>query len=175
VAGLGQPPLVGVLCGPDEASVATAELLAAASDTRVIPVDDLAEVNFGLWEGMLRTELEGRFCRAGRQWDEDPSCVTPPEGECFDAFADRLLPALKKAIGKAAGRRGGEGMGGRSGVGVVLRPVADALVRCVLTGRMSRELCSVVASKPAPQWFEIQSDEAWELKVGSARPAASVA
>ncbi len=180
VAALGHPPLAAIVCGPDEASTSTAAVLAEVSGAKVIPVQDLDEVHFGLWEGMLRSELEERFCRAGKQWDDDPASVVPPEGESLDVFALRLLPALRRAIGKLGGRRGATSvsrMGGTGeGVGVVLRPIADALVRCVLAGRPSNELCSAIETRPQPQWFEVKPDQSWDLLVGSRRePSISAA
>lgn len=181
VAALGHPPLTAIVCGPDEASAATAEVLAEVSGAKVVAVRELEEVNFGLWEGMLRSELEERFCRAGKQWDDDPASVVPPEGESLDVFALRLLPALRRAITKLGGRRGAStvsrlgGVGGE-GVGIVLRPIADALVRCVLAGRPSNELCSVIETRPQPQWFEVKPDQSWDLVVGSRRePSVSAA
>jgi broad specificity phosphatase PhoE len=178
VASLGRPPLSAIVCGPDEASLASAQALAEVSGAKVVSIQELEEVHFGLWEGILRSELEGRFCRAGRQWDDDPASVTPPEGECLDAFADRLLPALKRAINKLGGRRGVSSVArmGGEGVGIVLRPIADAVVRCVLAGRPSCELCSFIEPRPQPQWFEVKPDQSWELVVGSGRePSVSAA
>lgn len=178
VATLGRPPIAAVICGPDEASVATARILAEAAGVRVNVVPELTEVHLGLWEGILKSELEDRFCRAGRRWDEDPACVTPPEGETLEAFMARLLPALRKALGRIRGRRSATqalaGVEG-TGVGVVLRPFADALVRCVLSGRASTDLCSVVETRPPAQWFEVRADHPWELAVGAkaAAPASA--
>src|SRR5690349_826181 len=42
-----------ILCGPDEASVATAQELAKTIGGKIKPVDGLGEVNLGLWEGLL--------------------------------------------------------------------------------------------------------------------------
>jgi broad specificity phosphatase PhoE len=177
VAALGRPPLSAVVCGPDEASTATAQALADACGAKVVVVPDLGEVHFGLWEGILRSEFEERFCRAGRQWDEDPACVMPPEGECLETFGARLLPAVKQAITRLGGRRSGAVVRkSGEGVGIVLRPVADALVRCVLAGRPSNELCSAIETRPQPQWFEVRPDQVWELMVASRQePSVSAA
>lgn len=183
LAVLGRLRLSAVIAGPDEASVATARLLADASGSRVTLLDELSEIRFGLWEGILRSDLEDRFCRAGRQWDEDPTCVTPPDGESVEAFAARALPAIRRIVAKTLGKRTvlanvveGRLGGGHSGVGVVLRPFADSLVRCVLAGRPSSEMCSILEARPQAQWFEVSPDHPWLLTPGPRRaPTVSVA
>ncbi len=164
-----------VLCGPDESSVATAQLLADAGGAKLVRLDELAEIRFGLWEGILRSDLEERFCRAGRQWEDDPTCVTPPEGESVEALAERLLPVIERHLHKAASRRVGlPGQGARTGI--VLRPFADALVRCVLAGRPGTDICAIVASQPGAEWFEVSPNHPWRLKPGPSRtPTVSAA
>lgn len=159
IAHLGSCRLAKVLSATDEASQATAGLLATATGAGLTRLKGCSEIHFGLWEGMLWSELEDRFCRAGRQWDDDPTCVTPPEGEPVDAFAGRILPAVSRAVARAAAAAGRDGLG----IGLVLRPMADALVRCVLAGRSASELCSVVESRPQAEWFEVSADHRWEL------------
>lgn len=161
LARLGPCSLSKVLCASDEASVETARMLAEATGAGVQKLKGCCEIDLGLWEGMLRSELDERFCRAGRQWDDDPTCITPPEGEPVEAFVSRVLPLISRAALKAA-----EGSGG---VGLVLRPVSDALVRCVLAGRPTSELVSVIEARPHAQWFEVPADRPWELIPGPRR------
>lgn len=170
IARLGPCSLSKVLCAPDEASLETARMLADATGASVQKLKGCCEIDFGLWEGMLRSELDGRFCRAGRQWDDDPTCITPPEGEPVEAYIGRVLPVISRATLKAAEAAVGTGANGESGgVGLVLRPVSDALVRCVLAGRPTSELVSVIEARPHAQWFEVQAERPWELIPGPRR------
>jgi broad specificity phosphatase PhoE len=156
VAKLGRPPLTAVYCAPDEASVSTAEMLAAAAGVKAVPTPDFAEMAFGLWEGILKAELEDRFCRAGRLLSEDPTCVTPPEGECLGDYAERLFAALKKVLAKGRGRRAGTAASRGAliappGVGIVLRPVGDAVLRCAMAGLSGAEIPAMLRDKPGPR------------------------
>src|SRR5688572_29219178 len=53
---LGAAELAVVLTGPDEASRETAEIVADQTGCSPKVVDDLREINLGLWEGMLVSE-----------------------------------------------------------------------------------------------------------------------
>lgn len=169
---LGRPPIGSVYCAGDEASVATAQLLAAAAGSRVVTMPELQEMDFGLWEGVLRSELDDRFCRAGRLWGEDPSCVTPPEGEAMDSFVDRLKKGVRRALSKAKGS-GRRSVNATPAVGVVLRPVGDAVARCLLGGVPISELHTILKDRPGPVWLDVDISEDWVLP-NPARHAASV-
>jgi|GEM_PF-1107159 len=167
---LGHPPLSSVCCASDEASISSAEVLAAAAGVKVVVVPDFQEMAFGLWEGVLKTTLEDRFCRAVRLWGEDPACVTPPEGESLVDFSARLIPALRRVLTKArsSGRRSTATL---PSVGVVLRPVGEALMRCILSGLPTSEVQAIVRERPAPLWIDTDIESDWALPSGVRRPA----
>jgi broad specificity phosphatase PhoE len=132
-------------------------------------------MRFGLWEGVLWAELEDRFCRAGRIWGENPCCVTPPEGEPFEQFSERLLGALKRAIARTRPRNTRRAIQTPAAVGVVLRPVGEALLRCTLAGLPATELRLLLKERPAPAWFEVDVEEDWVLPTRPRRQTASAA
>lgn len=80
-----------VFCAPDEASRATAEMLAEATGAKVKTLAGLREIGMGLWEGVLGSELETRCPSSYRQWLEDPTSVRSPEGEAYADAEDRIL------------------------------------------------------------------------------------
>jgi broad specificity phosphatase PhoE len=139
-----------VYCGPDEASVATANELAAITGARVKPVECLSEIHLGLWEGMRQKELEDKCPRAYRQWMDDPTVVQVPEGETVPEAQDRLLGGLAKVLEKAKPENGA--------VAVVLRPMAMGLVGCALNGVPARNVWSMMKAGLAAQWQTIQRD-----------------
>jgi broad specificity phosphatase PhoE len=134
-----------VLSPPDEASVTTAGLLAVATAARVRGVDELREVNLGLWEGRLGSDLEAKCPTTFRQWMSDPTSVVAPEGETFDEAEARIVSALAKALGKAR-------VGQTGAVGVVLRPLALGLVKCWLESWPITRLWTAVQEQPALEW-----------------------
>ncbi|MCC6319839.1 MAG: histidine phosphatase family protein [Phycisphaerales bacterium] len=173
---LGRPPLAAVLSADDEASRETAELLGAAARVKPAVVADLCECSLGLWEGVQKSELGERFCRAGKLWSENPCCVTPPEGEAFEEFADRLLKGLRRALLKirSRGRRSNLGV---PAVGLVLRPISDALVRCWLTGAPVGDMGSILKERPGAMWLDADVEAEWSLPLRAtvARPGAASA
>ena len=119
-----------VYSGDGEAERQTAGLLAAelGLKTRVEP--DLRGLDYGLWQGLTVTEIKRRQPRAYRQWEESPASVRPPGGESLDELRGRLVPAVRAILKKNRGES----------VLVVLRPVALALMRCVLSGQDNSRL-----------------------------------
>ncbi|MFN7019744.1 MAG: histidine phosphatase family protein [Phycisphaerales bacterium] len=176
---LGHPPLAVVLSAEDEASRASAELLAEASRSKVVLVPSLAERSLGLWEGVLRAELEDRFCRAGKRWGENPSCVTPPEGESSDEFAERVISGLKRAMTRVKAKGSRRSSLGPPMVGVVLRPIAEAVVRCSLAGLPATEIATILRDRPDPLWLDVDVEADWSMplqaKVTRTTEAASAA
>jgi len=110
-----------VLSAPDEASRATAELLAEATGAKVKTLPALQDIGMGLWEGVLGSELDARCPSSYRQWLEDPTSVRPPQGEAYPEAEDRILGALARAIEKLRAPE--------PGVGVVARPLAAGVIR----------------------------------------------
>jgi broad specificity phosphatase PhoE len=144
-AGVAGEHLSTVFCAPDEASMATAAVVAKATGAKVKPVGGLSEVNLGLWEGLLESELEDKCPRLYRQWIEDPASVQVPQGECIDEARERIVDNLTRALARS--RNGA--------VGVVLRPVAHALVGCEFSGSPSKSVWSMMKTGPASQWRTI--------------------
>ncbi|MCA9286944.1 MAG: histidine phosphatase family protein [Phycisphaerales bacterium] len=113
-----------ILHADDQASRATADAIdGLARDAKVREVEELAEINLGLWAGVKAETLEDRSPQVWRLWRDDPTGVNVPEGEQVAAAADRIVGTLVKALGKAKGG---------SSVVVVLRPIAFGMVRCWL-------------------------------------------
>ena len=50
----------------------------------------IAELDYGLWEGLTHAEIEQAFPSQLHAWRNDPSGKTPPQGESMDAFAQRI-------------------------------------------------------------------------------------
>ncbi|RMD62226.1 MAG: histidine phosphatase family protein [Planctomycetota bacterium] len=122
---LAEQPLETIYCGPDEASLETARLLAEQTGARVRKIPDLAEMRLGLWEGLREAELLERYPKAYQQWREDPTSVTPPEGDTLLAVAERTLAAAEKALERSQ----------RGAVAFVLRPIVRSVLAAALQQR----------------------------------------
>ncbi|MGE5404514.1 MAG: histidine phosphatase family protein [Candidatus Saccharibacteria bacterium] len=73
----------------------TAQIIAEPHGLDVKPVPELAEMNFGEWEGLTYIEIKERFGEESFQtWLHDPERVDIPGGEKFGDFADRIEQAM---------------------------------------------------------------------------------
>lgn len=89
-----------VICGPEDATYASAAMLAEAVQAKLRRTEDLANVDLGLWDGSLKNELETRCPSTFRAWQEQPDRIRPPEGESLADAADRAVAAIRRAAEK---------------------------------------------------------------------------
>jgi probable phosphoglycerate mutase len=158
-----RPSLGGVsvvLCGPDEASQESAEVLARATESKVRVIDALGEVRLGLWEGMLRSDAEEKFPTSYGQWREDPASVNVPEGESLYEAADRILTGLGRALDKVKSEPG-------EAVAVVLRPLALGIVRSWLGGLELSALWSTIEGCPCSERWSLTRARVKLMKEGA--------
>jgi broad specificity phosphatase PhoE len=87
-----------VYSGPCASVLRTAEAIARAHGLRPRRVDELRNVDFGLWQGLLLDELKRRNGRLFRLWVEDPRSVCPPQGESIELALDRIKGAVRPLI-----------------------------------------------------------------------------
>lgn len=159
--------LVAIATAPDEASRATAKLLAQATGVkRVTAVPQLGEMALGLWEGLRYEELEQRYCSAGRQFMDNPSGVTAPDGDQVDAYAARVQDAFRQVVGS---HRAG------SNIGIVVRPLALGLMRCFLNGADICELWAMLKDRPDAEWYDIPRNDPRLVATTRRRKTASAA
>jgi probable phosphoglycerate mutase len=119
-------PLTVIYTAPSEPSLATAEAIADALDIPLRELDGLSNMDQGLWQGMLVSDLKHKHPRVYKQWQENPESVCAPAGETCEDAVERVERALKKPMRK----------GGPFAV-VVSEPLAS-IVSCVLQGEVAR-------------------------------------
>ena len=140
---------VALVSAPDVASVETARIIGRAIGLRPRANDVLANLDQGLWQGMLVDDLRTKQPRLYRQWQENPWSIAPPEGESLDEASARVEEALE-AIARR--QRGGS-------VVIVVPPPLDRLVRWIVAGEALGDLwCTECPENPvavlplAAQW-----------------------
>jgi broad specificity phosphatase PhoE len=89
-----------IYCGPCQSSVQTATALADAIDVKLKKIDDLRNIDHGLWQGMLIEDVKRKQPKVYRQWQEQPEIICPPEGEMLKTAQDRVHAALAKILKK---------------------------------------------------------------------------
>jgi broad specificity phosphatase PhoE/ribonuclease HI len=81
--------VAAVISSPLLRAVQTAEAIAAAQGLTVETVDDLAETDFGAWEGLTFAEARANGPAALDAWLASPDDA-PPDGESFTAVGRRV-------------------------------------------------------------------------------------
>ena len=95
--------LAALYCGPGESVLRTAEAVGKALGLRPKRLDDLRNLDQGLWQGLQIDEIKRRNLRVFRQWLDDPMTVCPPMGETVEDALDRVRAALKPLIKRHQG------------------------------------------------------------------------
>ncbi len=78
----------------------TAEALATALGAKLKEMDNMRNLNHGLWQGMLIDEVKRKQPKVYRQWQEQPESVRPPAGETVSEARQRVATALQKIARK---------------------------------------------------------------------------
>jgi broad specificity phosphatase PhoE len=91
-------PISAIYCGPGENVVRTAEIVGKALGLRPRRIDDLRNLNQGLWQGLQIDEIKRRNNKLFRQWIDDPQTICAPQGETVDEAIDRLHSAIKPLV-----------------------------------------------------------------------------
>jgi broad specificity phosphatase PhoE len=90
--------LAALYCGPGESTFRTAEIIGKALGLRPKRIDELRNLDQGLWEGLQIDEIKRRNTKLFRQWIEDPRTICPPQGETIEDALDRIKSALKPLV-----------------------------------------------------------------------------
>ena len=142
---LGDRTIDALYAGPCRATQQSANILAKRLQMKTKTVDKLANLNHGLWQGMLIEDVKVKQPKVYRQWQEHPETVCPPDGESLTAARDRLQQALAKIAKKH-----------KSGtVAVVVSEPLTSLVRNVLRDDALGDLWRV-EGEILPQWEQIE-------------------
>lgn len=107
----------------DEASKATARLLARSTGARKRKLIGLKPPNFGLLEGLTMAEATDRYPTRSRIWEENPLALNPPDGEPLNVLAERTGIALARTLSRLRTRS----------IAFVAHPLVIGVMRLLLT------------------------------------------
>jgi probable phosphoglycerate mutase len=93
-------PIAAIYAGPGQSAEQTAEMIAQAFDLKVKTNDKLQNLDQGLWQGMLVSDVKAKQPKVYRQWQEQPETVCPPQGETLVSAKQRVSGALTKLLKK---------------------------------------------------------------------------
>ncbi|MCK4343398.1 MAG: histidine phosphatase family protein [Phycisphaerae bacterium] len=134
-----------ILHAPDELATQTAAFLARRLSIPTKMLDDLIEVDVGLWAGLTESQLKSRYPSAHRELCESPLNVHPPSGEELGAAAKRVNACIRKQVKK----------NGEETLGVVVRPFIFAMAQCALEGREPSEVWETARNATVPLVIEL--------------------
>lgn len=89
--------------GPCRATQQSADILATELKLKAKTVEDLRNLDHGLWQGMLIDDVKVKQPKVYRQWQEHPETVCPPDGESLQVVRERLHRAVTKIAKKTKG------------------------------------------------------------------------
>jgi probable phosphoglycerate mutase len=89
-----------IYASPCQSAGQTAEAIATAFDVETKTIDKLQNLDQGLWQGMLVSEVKTKQPKVYRQWQEQPETVCPPQGETLVAAEQRVQAAMAKLLKK---------------------------------------------------------------------------
>ncbi|GIW86890.1 MAG: phosphoglycerate mutase [Isosphaeraceae bacterium] len=85
-------------CGVGTSVEETAEILGRALALRPRKLEELHNLDQGLWQGLQYEEIRKRNLRLFRQWLEDPRTICPPQGETVEQAHQRIRDALRPLL-----------------------------------------------------------------------------
>jgi broad specificity phosphatase PhoE len=83
-------------CSPGSSPEETAGILGQAFDLKPKTLDQLQNVNLGLWQGLVVEEIRRKQPKVYKQWQEHPETIHPPEGETLAQVNERVEEVLTK-------------------------------------------------------------------------------
>ena len=122
--GLAEIKMDCLYVAPCESAMKSAERIADRNFCKHKVLECLRNLDHGLWQGKLVSEVRRLQPKVYRQFQEHPTDVCPPGGETVQAAYDRVKPMVEKLKKRDKGGRF---------VLLVPAPMA-AIVRCALVG-----------------------------------------
>jgi broad specificity phosphatase PhoE len=90
--------LSAIYSGPSQNATQTANLIAESSGLKPRMLEELRNLNQGLWQALQFEEIRRRNSKVFRQWLEDPRTVCPPQGETIEEAIERIRPVFRSLL-----------------------------------------------------------------------------
>lgn len=131
-AELSARPPVALYAADATCAAETARLVGRACGLRPRRVTGLANLDMGLWQGMLVDDIRRKQPRLHRQWQDNPWAVAPPQGELLEDACMRVESALEKILRRHA----------TGSIALVVPHPIDRVVRWIVSGQSMGDLWS---------------------------------
>ena len=100
VAELRGQTIAVIYTSPSQSAEQTAECLGETLDVKVKTIDKFENLDHGLWQGMLVSDVKAKQPKVYRQWQDQPENVCPPQGETLGEAKTRVAAAMTKLLKK---------------------------------------------------------------------------
>ena len=105
---LAQQGLEAIYSSPCQSAEQTAQFIAERLGVKWKTLEQLANLDHGLWQGRLIDEVKRQQPKAYRMWQEHPETVCPPSGEMVRDAQRRVQSVIDKVLKKH--RKGAAGI-----------------------------------------------------------------
>ena len=129
----------------DEAATDTAKIFAETLGAKTRTVEELADPDLGLLEGLTDRVFAERFPRRYKQWEDDPLSLSPPEGEDLAEARARIISAVARTIRRSRS----------DSIGIVLHRLGLGLLRCWMADRPVRDLWLLLEDRPPVEQYAL--------------------
>ncbi len=151
-ASLAHVGLAQVIHPPDEAATESARIIAQVAAARARSIENLADPDLGLLEGLTLQAFAERYPKRHKSWREDPLACAPPDGEDLVDARARIFAALERMLKKT-----------KAPVAVVLHDLALGMLKCWLTETNTQSLWTLVNERPVCEHFEVEKERIGHL------------
>jgi len=97
---LAEEPLSALTSSPQRRALDTAKAIAAPKGLEVSVKADLAELDFGTWDGLSYEEIERSDQERFARWLADPVTECPPGGETLAHMSQRVVAAAQVIVAR---------------------------------------------------------------------------
>lgn len=138
--------LTALYSSPCESAWQSASKIGEALGVKVKQIDNLENLDLGLWQGTLVEEVKRKQPTVYRQWQEHPETVCPPQGESVIEAQERIHWAVAKLLKKH-----------KSGtIGLVCPEPLASLIRCYLAQSDLGDLWKRGAPCGGWEWISVE-------------------
>ena len=92
-----------IYCSPLGRAIDTAKYVRGNKDTKIIIIESLKEMGFGIWEGMENEKVKELCTKQQFNFWNKPSLYEPVDGESFYELIDRVKKVLYDIINNTTG------------------------------------------------------------------------
>ena len=125
--------------------LSTAHEIAAQCKIKIKKTNELNELNYGIWQGLLEKDVKKRYRKQYSAWRASPTSTHPPNGESIREAYDRAVSAMHKIIDKHKD----------ANVCIVSHDVVFSLIKCYLNNSDTEKIWSSVPGKGFCEVFDI--------------------